>query len=80
LTLTFEIADPRTAHSFGWSDDKRPLGIKLASAVLGSDRIEIPSFNEVEIPSFNQPVRKGLLERLFNRAVTRFRLVSGGSA
>jgi len=72
LALTFEIADPRSAHSFGWSEDKRPLGIKLARALFGSEGIEMPSFSA--------PARSGLVQRFLNRALTRLRLASGGSA
>ncbi|MBZ5609994.1 MAG: hypothetical protein LAP38_17165 [Acidobacteriia bacterium] len=42
LTLTFEIPDVQPAASLGWSDDPRPLGIRLARAVIGSAHIEIP--------------------------------------
>jgi hypothetical protein len=72
LALTFEIADPRTPHSFGGSDDQRPLGFKLARALFGS--------HEIEMPRVNEPPRRGLVQRLLNRAVKRLRWASGGSA
>ena len=47
LTITFEIAQPRSPQSFGWSTDARPLGFQLARAVIGRDRAEVPKFKAV---------------------------------
>jgi hypothetical protein len=72
LTLLFQIAEPRSPYSFGWSDDKRPLGIRLTRALFGSYGIEMPSFGK--------SIRSEPVQSLFGRILTRFRLVSGGSA
>jgi hypothetical protein len=45
LTLTFEVPDPRSPVALGWSADSRPLGLRLARAVLGQERIEVPNFS-----------------------------------
>jgi hypothetical protein len=47
LTLTFEIAEPRSPQSLGWSADSRPLGFQLARAVIGRGAVEIPRFKAV---------------------------------
>jgi hypothetical protein len=44
LTLTFEIAEPHSPLSLGWSADSRPLGFQLARAVIGRGEVEIPRF------------------------------------
>jgi hypothetical protein len=44
LTVTFEIAEPRSPESFGWNSDPRPLGFLLARVVLGSSQVDIPQF------------------------------------
>lgn len=50
LILTFEIPTPRSPESLGWNSDTRPLGFRLARAVLGSATIEIPAFGERAAP------------------------------
>jgi hypothetical protein len=47
LAITFEISDPRSPASLGWSTDARPLGFQLARAVIGRDHAEIPKFKAV---------------------------------
>jgi len=47
LALTFEIAEPRSPQSLGWSADSRPLGFQLARAVVGRGQVEIPRFKAV---------------------------------
>jgi hypothetical protein len=47
LALTFEIAEPRSPQSLGWSADSRPLGFQLARAVIGRGEVEIPRFKAV---------------------------------
>jgi hypothetical protein len=47
LTLTFEIAEPRSPQSLGWSADSRPLGFQLARAAIGTSEVEIPRFKAV---------------------------------
>jgi hypothetical protein len=47
LTVTFEIAEPRSPQSLGWSADARPLGFQLARVVLGRNQVEIPKFKAV---------------------------------
>jgi hypothetical protein len=47
LTVTFEIADPRSPKSQGWSADSRPLGFQLARAVVGRNQVEIPKFKAI---------------------------------
>jgi hypothetical protein len=47
LTLSFEIAEPRSPESLGWSADSRPLGFQLARAVIGRGQVEIPQFKAV---------------------------------
>ncbi len=42
LTLSFDIPGVQPAASLGWTDDPRPLGFRLARAVVGSAEIEIP--------------------------------------
>jgi hypothetical protein len=44
LTLTFEIAEPRSPQSLGWSADSQPRGFQLARAVIGRNQVEIPRF------------------------------------
>src|SRR5688572_11914395 len=78
LTLTFEIADPRTPHSLGWNDDTRPLGIRLTRALFGSYGIEMPGFYKPAQASNGARNRRVL--NFFNRVASRFRLASGGSA
>ena len=46
VSLTFHVAQPRTPFSLGWSDDMRPLGIRLTRALFGSREVEIPKFGE----------------------------------
>jgi hypothetical protein len=50
LMLAFEIPMPRSPASLGWSDDPRPLGIRLARVLLGDGELEIP---EVEPARFS---------------------------
>jgi len=57
LVLTFEIATPRSPESLGWNSDNRPLGFRLARAVLGSATIEIPTFGERAAPKRNLTTR-----------------------
>lgn len=76
LTLAFEVAEPRTPASLGWSDDQRPLGIRLARMLLGSQRIAIPDFA-------GSPAPKGLLAQMqgmLTNRVARFRVAAGGKA
>ncbi len=47
LTVAFEIAEPRSPESLGWSADSRPLGFQLARAVAGRNQVEIPRFKAV---------------------------------
>jgi hypothetical protein len=47
LTLSFEIAEPRSPESLGWSSDSRLLGFQLARAVIGRSEIEIPKFKAI---------------------------------
>ena len=47
LTVAFEIAEPRSPESLGWSADSRPLGFQLARAVIGSAEVQIPRFKGV---------------------------------
>ena len=44
LILSFEILTPRSPESLGWNTDARPLGIRLARAVIGRSDIEMPVF------------------------------------
>ncbi|HEY1496638.1 MAG TPA: hypothetical protein VGF49_18920 [Candidatus Solibacter sp.] len=44
LTVTFEIAEPRSPESLGWNADARPLGFQLARVVIGSREVAIPKF------------------------------------
>jgi hypothetical protein len=44
LTIAFDIAEPRSPESLGWSADARPLGFQLARAVFGSEDVRIPKF------------------------------------
>ncbi len=46
LILTFEIPTPRSPESLGWASDSRPLGIRVARAVIGRDDLEIPAFEQ----------------------------------
>jgi hypothetical protein len=46
LTLSFEVADPRSPVAFGWGPDPNPLGLRLARAVIGKSQIEIPDFEK----------------------------------
>jgi hypothetical protein len=46
LALAFAIANPRTPASLGWSDDPRPLGIRLARALFGPGDLLVPSFDD----------------------------------
>ena len=50
LILTFEIPMPRSPASFGWNSDARPLGIRLARAVIGRADIEMPVFGKPTAP------------------------------
>lgn len=47
LTLTFEIREPQSPASFGWSADDRPLGFQLARLVIGSSHADPPKFRLV---------------------------------
>ncbi len=44
IVFTFEIPDARSPESLGWTTDARPLGVRLARAVIGSADIEMPAF------------------------------------
>jgi hypothetical protein len=57
LTLTFEIPTPHSPASFGWNTDERPLGLRLARAVIGRSDIEIPVFEKV-------PPRRSMFRRI----------------
>jgi len=48
LTLTFEIAEPRSPESLGWNADPRPLGFLMARVVLGGAPAAIPKFTGSE--------------------------------
>jgi hypothetical protein len=37
VTISFRIQDPRSPASLGWSNDPRPLGIRLTAVAIGSD-------------------------------------------
>ncbi len=47
LAIAFEIAEPRSPQSLGWSADARPLGFQLARAVIGRNQVDIPKFKAV---------------------------------
>jgi|SRR5271157_2752453 len=47
LAIAFEIAEPRSPQSLGWSADSRPLGFQLARAAIGGGEVEIPRFKAV---------------------------------
>jgi hypothetical protein len=57
LTLTFEIPAPHSPASFGWNADDRPLGLRLARAVIGRGDIEIPVFEKL-------PARRSMIRRI----------------
>jgi hypothetical protein len=57
LTLTFEIPAPHSPASFGWNADDRPLGLRLARAVIGRGEIAIPVFEKL-------PVRRSMIRRI----------------
>jgi hypothetical protein len=57
LTLTFEIPTPHSPASFGWNTDEKPLGFRLARAVIGRSDIEIPVFEKL-------PVRRSMFRRI----------------
>jgi hypothetical protein len=57
LTLTFEIPAPRSPASLGWNPDDRPLGLRLAHAVIGRGDIEIPVFKKL-------PPRRSMIRRI----------------
>ncbi len=73
LTLTFEIADPRSPVSFGWGPDPNPLALRVARAVIGKSQIEIPDFEKrtryrtlkriLGLPRFAVHVARVLLKR-----------------
>jgi hypothetical protein len=50
LILTFEIPSPRSPASLGWNSDSRPLGMRLARAVIGTAHIEMPVFGKPKAP------------------------------
>jgi hypothetical protein len=47
LTVTFEIAEPRSPKLLGWSADSRPLGFQLARVAIGCNHVKIPKFKAV---------------------------------
>jgi hypothetical protein len=47
LLFTFEIPEPRSPQSLGWTTDARPLGFRLARLTLGSETIAMPTFQKV---------------------------------
>jgi hypothetical protein len=74
LTLVFEVSEPRTPWSLGWSGDRRPLGIRLAAALFGSGQIHIPDFGGMPAPG-------GLLrqmQRVLTKTVALFRAAARG--
>ncbi|MEO8593433.1 MAG: hypothetical protein ABI759_08925 [Candidatus Solibacter sp.] len=58
ITLTFEIAEPRSPQSLGWNADARPLGFQLARAVMGSSEVETPKF---KVAGRERPLHRRLL-------------------
>jgi hypothetical protein len=58
LTLTFEVATPRSPESLGWGADSRPLGFRLARLSIGG---------EAPMPPFGK--RLYIVRRLFERAL-----------
>jgi hypothetical protein len=44
LAIEFEIAEPRSPQSLGWSADPRPLGFLLARVAIGRSAVEPPKF------------------------------------
>jgi hypothetical protein len=54
LALTFEIAEPRSPQSLGWSADSRPLGFQLARVVIGCGEVEIPRFQGAGRPMYRR--------------------------
>ena len=71
LTLTFEVADPRSPVDFGWGRDPNPLGLRLALAAIGRTHIDIPDFARrrtltqriLGLPRFALHVARILLKR-----------------
>jgi hypothetical protein len=57
LTLSFEIPAPHSPASLGWNTDDRPLGLRLARAVIGRRDIEIPVFEKL-------PPRRSMIRRI----------------
>jgi hypothetical protein len=49
LILRFEISEPRSPASLGWSSDSRPLGIRVARAAIGRSDVEMPAFGKAAI-------------------------------
>ena len=47
LLIEFDIPEPRSPRSLGWSHDARPLGFLLARAVIGRERADIPKFKAI---------------------------------
>jgi len=72
LMLTFEVADPRTPLSLGWSEDSRPLGIRIARALFGA--------NDVAIPQFGAANPAGGIRHNMGRVFRALRAATGGGA
>ncbi len=45
LTLAFELPQPRSPLSMGWSEDSRPLGLRLTRVLVGKGNLKIPEFD-----------------------------------
>jgi len=59
LNVVFEIPGVQPAVALGWTDDPRPLGLRLARAVFGADQIEIPALGPQ--PPAKRPMTRRIL-------------------
>lgn len=73
LNLAFAIPTPRTPASLGWSSDSRPLGLRLARALVGHGELAVPAFDS--LPVANEPLRTWA-----RAAFRRLRAAVGGTA
>ena len=74
LTLAFQVATPRTPASLGWSQDSRPLGIRLTRALFGAGVLDIPTFGEQPRVALTKHIH-----HVINSAVRGFRSVAKGA-
>jgi hypothetical protein len=66
LVLRFEVVDPRSPESLGWSLDSRPLGIRITRASFGEKELPVSPPSRALVMTLGGKVRD-LITRAYSR-------------